>query len=170
MSWYAAQVRSNFEGMVSQALTERRLDAFYPYIERKDARKRIFRRPYFPGYVFVSADLTTNVERRRIIDVPQVVRIVGTGTEPEAIPECQIFSVRQVAAIASERARVVEVIPTAAYKEGELIEIEAGPLAGVRGYVAFIKNKIRLVVQVGMLGQGISAEVDAEWVRKVRAA
>src|SRR5271157_4069386 len=153
MSWYAAQVRSNFERAVSQTLTERRVENFYPFSERTDARKRVFRHPYFPGYVFFDCALQTNAQRHEIVSVPQVVRIAGFGAEPEAIPEAQIASVRLVARLAAELALRLTAIPAAAFVPGDKVRVLHGPLQGIEGYVSYLKNSARLVNLVDALGQ-----------------
>lgn len=164
--WYAAQVHSNFEGFVTQALSERKLDAFYPFSERTDQRKRVFRRPFFPGYVFFESELDTNQERHEIITVPKVVRIVGSGGNPEPIPADQVFAVRKVADYAAQLSKQVEIAPTAAYEVGEPITVTRGSLAGVRGQVVYLKNRTMLMVQVDMLGRSCSVELDAGWIAK----
>jgi transcription antitermination factor NusG len=165
--WYAAQVHSNAEARVSQYLGDRRIQNFWPHTTRVDERKREFHRPFFPGYVFVSSDLTSNQCRRDVLTVPHVVRIIGVGTEPEPIPDIQVESVRRVAEYVAERARQVAIIPTAGFHSGDKIRIHKGPLAGVQGYVTWIRDELRLVVQVDMLGQAVSAEVDAEWLHVI---
>jgi transcription antitermination factor NusG len=162
MSWYAVQVRSNFERVVSQTLTERRIENFYPFSERTDARKRVFRHPYFPGYVFFCSSLGSNAERHEIVSVPQVVRIVGFGpAEPEPIPDMQIAAVRLVARVAAELALRLTTIPAAAFIPGDKVRVLHGPLRGVEGYVSYAKNAVRLVILVDALGQAVSTEVDA---------
>lgn len=164
--WFAAQVHSNFEGFVTQALSERSRDAFYPFSERKDLRGRVFRKPYFPGYVFFDSDLATNRERHEIITVPKVVRIVGSGLDPEPIPEDQVFAVRRVADYAAQLSKQVEIAPTADFAIGEPITVTRGSLAGVRGQVVYLKNRTMLMVQVDMLGRSCSVELDAGWIAK----
>jgi len=161
--WYALQTRSCCEQRVAGSFTA--LEAFYPYSESLGYRGAVVRRPYFPGYVFCRADVGDLAQRHSLIASPWVTRLVGHGTDPEPIPESQIHSVQMVAAWASELARKVEVIPTAAFKPGELILINHGPLRGVQGYAVCAKDKLRLIVQIQMLGQAVSAEVDATWLQ-----
>ena len=162
--WYAAQVRSNTEGRVSTWFSERYLQNFWPHTTRLDSRDRTIRRPYFPGYVFVACPELTNEARRQVIEVPNVVRLVGRGTDPEPIPENQIHSVRRVAELEAKLHLRLEFAPAEKFDEGQHVIIRRGPLQGIEGYVAFRKNKLRLVVQVGMLGQATCVEVDACWL------
>lgn len=163
--WYAAQVCSNSEGRVSDVLTERHLQNFWPHSQRQDRWKRIFRKAYFPGYVFFEAELTREAHQQ-VISVPKVVRIVGHGSDPEPIPDGQIRSVRTVAELEAKLKLAVEYCPARAFSGGQKIIVACGPLKGVEGYVTYVKNKMRLVIQVEMLGQAVSVELDATWLKR----
>ncbi len=52
-------------------------------------------------------------------------------------------------------------------KAGQPYRIIAGPLAGLEGIVVRTKNSIRLVLQIDMLGQATSVEVDTDMIEKL---
>ena len=158
LSWYALHVRSNCEPIVEQTLALEGLPGFFPHQEIKRSRGGIWLRPYFPGYVFADADLVCH--RRALVSIPQVLRIVGVGDEPAVIPSDEIAAVRTVVDVAE----LVKAAPAKAYLEGDQVVVKCGPLRGITGTVVYLKNATRILVAVSMLGQAVSAEVDASWL------
>ena len=165
MEWYALQVRSCSEPRVEHFLSQAHIEGFFPYEEVKRTRGEIYRKPFFPGYVFTHLDIEN--QRRPVISIPQVVRFVSSGLDPLAIPEDQITAVRRVAELA-EALRVVPVLPSEKFTDGQRVLVKSGPLRGISGYVAYHKSGTRLVVAVQMLSQGVSAEVDATWLQPIQ--
>lgn len=166
--WYAVQVQSNFEAIVESQLLAKGTESFYPSYERKRIRafgrerNEIVRRPYFPGYVFSRFAVG---EHRPVIEVPQIVRIVGLPNQPMPIPDSEIDSVRKVA----EVAHLLSTGPCEYFSEGQEVIVRQGPLAGLRGRVCYLKNSTRIVISVEMLRQSVSAEVDAAWLDVLEA-
>lgn len=146
-------------------LAEANIQGFFPYEEVKRTRGEIYRKPFFPGYVFTHLEL--DAQRREVIRIPQVVRFVSSGLDPLSIPESQIQSVMRVAEFA-EQLRVVPVAPSEKFTDGQQVYVKSGPLRGITGYVAYHKSGTRLVVAVQMLNQAVSAEVDATWLEPVQ--
>ncbi len=173
MPWYALHVRSNTEPIVEAALALEGISSFFPHQKLIHTRAKAkpvsqrkpgdwYSRPYFPGYVFVDADLARC--RRAANSIAQVVRIVGIGIEAVAIPDGEIATVRRVI----EAAEQVNVAPASAYGEGDWVIVKCGPLKDIEGRVVYLKNATRIIVAVSMLGQGVSAEVDASWLCPTR--
>ena len=53
---------------------------------------------------------------------------------------------------------------------GQAVSIEQGPLRGVTGILIETKPNCRLVVSIPLLQRAVSAEVDLDCVRAVKAA
>lgn len=161
LSWYALHVRSNTEPIVEATLSLEGLTSFFPHQEVKRTRGEIWLRPYFPGYVFADADLTH--QRLALVSIPQVLRIIGIGDEPAIISDREIAAVRTVV----DLGELVKAAPAKAYGEGDEVLVKCGPLKGVTGRVVYLKNNTRIVVAVSMIGQAVSAEVDASWLCRI---
>jgi transcription antitermination factor NusG len=158
--WYALHVRSNTEPIVEATLGFEGVTGFFPHQEIKRSRGGIWLKPYFPGYVFAQAELD-NYRQHALLSIPQVIRIIGIGDEPLAIPDHEIATVRTVI----DHAEIVQAAPARAYSEGDHVCVKCGPLKGCTGNVAFVKNATRIVVfTVGLLGSGVSTELDASWL------
>jgi transcription antitermination factor NusG len=163
--WYALHVRSNTEPIVEATLALEGLSGFFPHQKLQRTRGGAYLKPYFPGYVFTDVDALSNRRRHALISIPQVLRIVGIGLDPVVIPDREIAAVRTVIDVAE----VVKAAPAKAFSEGEEVFIKCGPLKGLTGNVMRLQSATRIVVfAIGLLGQGVSTELDASWLCPLR--
>ena len=157
--WYALWTRSRHEQVVREQLEQKQIEAFLPTVTKwsrwKDRKKKIDW-PLFPGYCFARFDAK---ERLPILKCTGVVNIVSVSGEPAPIPDNEIDSVRQL--VDSDLAYD----PCPLIKEGTMVEVMHGPLRGVVGRLVRKNEKARLVLSVNLIGQAVSAEVDAGDVR-----
>jgi transcription antitermination factor NusG len=144
-------------------LRERGYERFAPSYKcerRWSDRKKEIDQYLFPGYVFCRFDPR---DRRAVMTAPGVVDLVGFGRTPEPIPDQEIERVR----------RMVEsgllVTPYPFISVGQPVLIEHGPLNGLEGILVEMKGKHRLVVSINLLQRSVSAEVDRQSIRPVRA-
>lgn len=160
-AWYALYTRSRFEKKLLSELTDRSVEAFLPMREVlsrwKDRKKRVWL-PVFPGYIFVR-QVDTAVNRHRVLNIPGAVRFVSFEGRPAAVPEEQIEGVRRFLELH------LSVDPYPYIKVGRGVEIIAGPLKGVQGRLVQKKGRFRFVLQVDLIRQAISVEIDASDVR-----
>jgi transcription termination/antitermination protein NusG len=161
--WYALYTRSRFEKKMLSELTDRRIEVFLPMREVlsrwKDRKKKIWI-PLFPGYIFVN-QVDTPENRFRVLNIPGAVRFVGFEGHANPIPEEQILSVRKFleASIAVDPYPYVQV--------GSRVEVIAGPLKGIRGMLVEKRGRFRFVIQVDLIRQAVSVEIDASDVRPI---
>jgi transcription antitermination factor NusG len=89
------------------------------------------------------------------ISVPGVIRILGNGDALTPVPTDEIESIRR--AVASG----LPVEPFDLLRPGEPVQVQTGPLAGIKGEVVYHKGKHRLLIRVSALNhQAVSVEVD----------
>lgn len=157
LSWYALHVRHQCEQLVETALAGH-CETFWPHRTtrtsngRQKAGRRIHRRAWFPGYMFVRADWTKADHRGRVLGVSHVLGILGTGNGPIAIPDQEIESLRT---LMTARAGVIQ----SAARAGQRVVVTSGPFRGVEGIVARIGNSTMLVVQIELLGRGVAVQL-----------
>jgi transcriptional antiterminator NusG len=155
MPWYALYCRSSADRIVVDKLTAAGIEAFHPHaVERSRDGKREVERKFMPGYVFANFDLLTGT--RAVIEIPQVVSILGWGRRPMPIPDFEIAAVRQI--VQTPNVEVASDCPYVA--AGDRVRVQRGPLRGLEGFVVFTKSGARVIVSVSMLARSISAEVD----------
>jgi transcription antitermination factor NusG len=161
MQWYALYTRSRFEKKLLYELTSRQVEVFLPMREIisrwKDRKKKIWV-PLFPGYIFVNY-VDTLENRYRVLNVPGAVSFVDVCGRPYPVPEEQITAIRKFL----ETSLAVDPYPYV--QVGTHVEVISGPLAGVKGILIEKRGKFRFVLQVDMIRQAVSVEIDASDVK-----
>jgi len=159
-AWYAVWTRSRHEAAVQLQLAGKGIEAFLPTITRwsrwKDRKKRIDW-PLFPGYCFARIDVD---EPLPVLTCSGVVSLVSFEGRPASIPAREIESIRTL--VESE----LRFDPCPLVQEGAIVEVVRGPLRGVVGKLVRKGSHARLILAVGLIGQGVTVEVDAADVRE----
>jgi transcription antitermination factor NusG len=159
--WYALYTRSRFEKKMLGELTDRSIEVFLPMREIlsrwKDRKKRIWI-PLFPGYIFVN-HVDTPANRFRILNIPGAVRFVGLEGHANPIPEEQIQYVRRFLEAS------IAIDPYPYMQVGTRVEVIAGPLKGIQGILVEKRGRFRFVIQVDLIRQAVSVEIDSSDVR-----
>jgi len=123
---YVLQCKRNKEDSVLQQLIINNIDAYYPCIKVRPVNPRSRKiKPYFPGYIFVNANL--DVVGTSILQwIPGVIGLVGFGGELASVPDDLLQAIRShVDRINSEKSE-----PQRMFVSGEKIVIHSGPFAG----------------------------------------
>ena len=160
VQWFAIWTRSRHEQVVREQLERRKIDAFLPTIPRwsrwKDRKKKIDW-PLFPGYCFARFDPESSLA---VLKVTGVVKIVSFDGKPAPIPEYELESIRLL--VDSD----LQFDPCPLIHEGMMVEVVHGALKGVVGRLLRKDVKrARLVLSVDLIGQAVSVEVDAAYVK-----
>jgi transcription antitermination factor NusG len=152
--WYALRVRSRFDSSVAEALTRAGVEVFAPvYTEARkwSDRTRYISRPLFPGYLFARLPVAELHIARR---VSGVVQVIGAGSEPIPLSDCEIDNLR----LAIESHATVAPCP---YVTGETVRVESGPLAGVEGVISRTQGAATLVIRIEILHRAVCVQFDA---------
>jgi transcription termination/antitermination protein NusG len=153
--WYAAYTCANHEKRIAQQLEEREIEHFLPLYETvhrwRDRRVRL-ELPLFPGYVFVRLLLQ---ERLRVLELPSVVRLVGYGPLPIALPDEEVEVLRH------GLHRDLEALPHVYPAKGRRVRILRGPLAGLEGILLRRAGNFRVVLSVDLILRSITVNVNA---------
>jgi len=164
--WFAVQTRYRYEQRIADDLSAKGLENYLPILsevhEWKDRRKQV-NVPAFGGYLFVRFEPTL-CNRVRMLETAGIVRLLGNGGQPEAVPETEIDSLRR-SLNSGARCTRHPYLAT-----GTLLRIERGPLSGLEGRLVRTANALRLVVCVASVGQAIAVEVAREDVSPIEAA
>ncbi len=158
--WWVFHTRPRAEKALARKLLDRRIPFFLPlYNRQRRTRGRLLTSylPLFPSYLFMRGDdaarvqaLTTNLIARNLhvedqgelwTDLTRVFRLMASGAS---------------------------LAPEAKLQPGALVEITAGPLAGLEGKVLRRGKHLKLVVEVHFLRQGTSVEID-DWMIQPRS-
>lgn len=174
--WHAIYVRHRHEKTIAQHLEQAGFEVFLPLSREmrqwSDRRKQISL-PLFPCYVFFSGGLD---RRLAILNTPGVFSLVTCNGKAAVIPAAELEPIRRV--VASSAA----VAPYPFLHAGERIRVYKGPLAGIEGIVARVKDPIRkdsigkesahkdsmrIVLSVQTLSRSIAVEIETSLVERV---
>lgn len=162
-AWYAVQTGHRCEQRVALGLTNKGFKTYLPLLREvhqwKDRRK-IIEVPAFSGYLFMHYEPTLR-NRVKVLETNGIVRLLGGNHEPSRISQDEIDAVRRTLNSNTPCDRCDALTP------GTLIQVMRGPLAGIRGRLARIKNSFRLIVTIPAFSQAISAELNLSDVEAV---
>jgi transcription antitermination factor NusG len=159
--WFALQVRSRYENIVTAHLGGMGYESFLPlYLCRRrwSDRFKEIECPLFPGYVFCRFNA---LDRFPILIIPGVSLIVGMGKTPVPIDEAEIAAIQ---------AAVKSGLPSQPWpfiQIGQRVRIEHGPLCGLEGMLLDFRGQHRLVLSVTLLQRSVAVQVEDAWVTPI---
>ena len=162
LPWFALQVRTRRERLVSTHLEGQGYECFLPFYKsqrRWSDREKEVDQPLFPGYLFCRFDFQY---RRPLVVTPGVIQIVGMGKNPMPVEDCEIEAIQLAisSGLPSQPWPYLEV--------GERVRVNYGSMSGLEGILASFKGVHRVVLSVSMLQRSVALEVDLAWVSSVR--
>lgn len=125
-------------------------------------RKQKVTIPIFSGYLFVRIHLLDG-SKLRVLKVPGVVGFVGNSNGPLPIPDQQIETVRAI--VAQGKEYTVHSL----LKEGSLVRVMRGALAGVEGRLIRFNSASRLVISIDMIHCSLSVSISPDDVEPVHS-
>jgi transcription antitermination factor NusG len=155
-NWFAAFTRPQNEKSVLKHLDLRRVESFLPTYETvrvwKNRQRMKITLPLFPTYLFVRIN---RGERRKVLECPGVLHIVGGHREPLPVPDSEVEFLR-----AGMCRRKFE--PFRDLVIGDRVRIRSGMMQGLRGTLIRKSGSLRFVLTIEMINQHAAIEVDAE--------
>jgi len=150
-AWFAVHVKRRSERSVAVILENKGYVQFLPTRPgRSDRSAHGADQPLFPGYVFCRFDSSV---RGPIVTTPGVIRIVGFGDGPAAIPNTEIEAIQMIGKSG------LPVEPHPYVQNGDRVRISDGPLRGLEGKVIAVEQKNLFVVSVTLLQRSVAVEV-----------
>ncbi len=144
VQWYALRSKPRKEDMVWRQVQSQGFEVFYPRIRVHPVNPRARKlKPYFPGYLFVHADLAES--GLSVFQwMPHTVGLVAFGGEPAIVPENLIHAIRKrVEEINAAGGEVFDGL-----SHGDTVRISDGPF---RGYEAIFDARLPGTVRVRVL-------------------
>jgi transcription antitermination factor NusG len=159
--WYAAYTCARHEKRVGEQLERKGVEFFLPlYTTRRRWKDRSvdLALPLFPGYVFVRIPLR---ERLRVLEIPSVVRLVGSEGQPTPLPDREVDTLRDGLALR------LKAEPHPYLRVGRKVRICNGPLQGSEGILVRHKDQFRVVLSIELIMRSVAVEVDAADVEPI---
>ena len=122
--------------------------------------------PFFPGYIFIRADLQ-KVSRSHINTCPGVLRLVEFGGDPQTVPQYVIDTIAQQLS----KSNGLHALSTHRFRPGDVVQIKQGPLQDLE--MVFVGSTLpggRVHVLLELLGRLKEVPVDGDMLEKAPAA
>lgn len=154
--WWVVHTKSRNEKALAKDLIRKGVSYFLPMswkVSRRNGRTIRSLLPLFGGYLFFCGEENQRIE---VLRTNRVANVISVKDQQKLLEELlqieQAF--RAGAALAPHRY----------IKAGQYCRVIAGPLAGLQGIVLKTKTVTRLVLQINMLSQAASVEIDADMI------
>ncbi len=151
--WYALYTCVNQEKQVASRLDRQGIEFYLPLyrtLRRRSDRRVALSLPLFPGYLFVHMAMR---ERRRVIEIPRVVRLVGNGAGPCPVRDDEIAVLRR--GLSGQ----VHAEPCQYLTAGRRVRVVNGPFQGLEGTLVHRRQGCRLVVSFHAIMRSFMVEV-----------
>ena len=151
--------KSRQEKAVARFLLAGGMPFYLPLLDRVNVirgRKVISQVPLFPGYLFLSGDLTDGYA---VISTKRVCRILEI--------EDQEHFRNELGEIVEALSRGAEVYHCPFAVIGTRCRVASGPFEGIEGVVCSRLGHNRLALQIQTLGQGAVLEIDADLLEPI---
>jgi transcription antitermination factor NusG len=166
LQWHVVRSKPRRERFVSEQLAGQGLEVFFPAVKVHPVNPRAAReRAYFPGYLFVHADLAA-FGANKLRWLPAAVGLLEFGGEPAIVPEALITQLRRKVASIQAAGGIV----FADLKKGEPVKITSGPFAGYEAIFDLrLRGSERVRVLLELLQRQVAVELNSGSIRKLRA-
>ena len=153
--WWIAHTKSRNEKALAHNLVQKDISYFLPMSWKvRRRRSRITRSllPLFSGYLFFCCD--NENQRIELLRTNRVANLIEVKDQQKLLGE--LLEIEQ--ALQSGAA----LVPHKYIKTGQHCRVTAGPLADLQGIVLKTKTVTRLILQIDILGQAASVEIDTD--------
>ena len=159
-TWHVAHTKARCEKAFASDLASRGIAYFLPMIERitfSGGRKRRGMMPLFTGYVFFAAG--DEADRQAALATDRLACVIEVRD--------QVRLVKELAATHRALKNKIALDPYPFAVTGRRVRVAFGPLQGTEGVVVRRDGRERLVLEVGILGQGAAMEIGPELLEPV---
>jgi transcription antitermination factor NusG len=157
--WWVAHTKSRNEKALAHDLILRNVSYFLPmsWKVRRSSRRTIKSLlPLFSGYLFFCGEEDDRLELLRTDRVANLIKV-----------EDQDNLISELVQIELALKAGAPLKPYKYIKKGQKCRVIAGPLLGLQGIVVRESDGPRLVLQVDMLGQAASVEIDIDMIEPI---
>jgi len=157
--WWVAHTKSRNEKALAHDLLRKNISYFLPMswrIWRRSGRKMRSLLPLFSGYLFFCGNENQRIESLRTNRVANLIEVKDQGK-----------LLGELLRIEQALQSGANLMPHKYIKTGQRCRLIAGPLADLKGIVIKTKSTARLVLQIDMLGQAASVEIDTDMIETI---
>jgi len=159
--WWVAHTKSRNEKALAHDLMAKNIHYFLPMtwnVRRQSQRTIKSLLPLFTGYLFFCGE---EMQRVELLKTNRVANLLEVKDQDSFIEELVRFEQALHAG--------APLTPHKYLAKGQWCRVIAGPLLGLEGIVVQVKGATRLVLQIDMLGQAASVEIDMDMIEPIEA-
>ena len=157
--WWVAHTKSRNEKALAGDLIRRDIGYFLPMCWKIRRQKgRIIRSllPLFGGYLFFCGSESQRLELLRTNRVANLIEVKD-----------QNKLIKELSQIELALKTGADLVPHKYLSAGQRCRVTAGAMTDLQGIVIKTKGAARLVLQIDMLGQATSVEIDADMIETI---
>jgi len=157
--WWVAHTKSRNEKALAKDLIHKNISYFLPMsrkVRRQKGRTIRSLLPLFSGYLFFCGKESQRIE---VLRTNRVANLLAVKDQQRLLNELsQIEQALRTGAALT---------PHKYIKAGQYCRVIGGPLADLQGIVVKTRSTARLLLQIDMLGQATSVEIDTDMIEVV---
>jgi len=161
--WIVVRSKPRSEKVAHNELVKKNIEAYLPLLKERrkwSDRKKWVEFPLFSSYLFARIDIKDSIF---VLQTQGVNTIVKFGKQIAIVQNSVIEAIR----LAMEGGYELE--PVEYFVEGNIVEVVAGPMKGVKGIVAKLKGQNRLIIKIDAIQQALSIQIESKFIRNLNS-
>ncbi len=162
-NWIVVRSKPRSEKIAYAQLKEKGIEAYLPLLKERrkwSDRKKWVEFPLFSSYLFVKIEIKNSIF---VLQTNGVSSLVKFGEEI-AIVQDEVINAIRLAIDGGYQLR-----PAEYFIAGNAVEVIEGPMRGVKGIVAQLKGKDRLVIKIDAIQQALSIDIDTRFIKNIKS-
>ena len=162
-NWIVVRSKPRSEKIAYAQLKEKGIEAYLPLLKERrkwSDRKKWVEFPLFSSYLFAKIEIKNSIF---VLQTNGVSSLVKFG-EVIAIVQDEVVHAIKLAIDGG-----YQLTPAEYFIAGNAVEVIEGPMRGVKGIVAQLKGKDRLVIKIDAIQQALSIDIDTRFIKNVKS-
>ena len=162
-NWIVVRSKPRSEKIAFAQLKEKGIEAYLPLLKERrkwSDRKKWVEFPLFPSYLFAKIEIKNSIF---VLQTNGVSSLVKFG-EVIAIVQDEVVNAIKLAIDGG-----YQLTPAEYFIAGNAVEVIEGPMRGVKGIVAQLKGKDRLVIKIDAIQQALSIDIDTRFIKNIKS-
>ena len=162
-NWIVVRSKPRSEKIAYAQLKEKGIEAYLPLLKERrkwSDRKKWVEFPLFSSYLFAKIEIKNSIF---VLQTNGVSSLVKFGEEI-AIVQDEVVDAIKLAIDGG-----YQLTPAEYFIAGNAVEVIEGPMRGVKGIVAQLKGKDRLVIKIDAIQQALSIDIDTRFIKNIKS-
>ena len=162
-NWIVVRSKPRSEKIAYAQLKEKGVETYLPLLKERrkwSDRKKWVEFPLFSSYLFAKIEIKNSIF---VLQTHGVSSLVKFGEEI-AIVQDEVVNAIKLAIDGG-----YQLTPAEYFIAGNAVEVIEGPMRGVKGIVAQLKGKDRLVIKIDAIQQALSIDIDTRFIKNIKS-